>query len=37
VLRVASLDTPIPMNAELEANFLAKARFEDALKKIIDF
>ena len=37
VIRCASLDTPVPMNAELEANFLAKSRFEEQLKKIIKY
>jgi len=37
VIRVASLDTPVPMNLELENNFLAKARFEEGLKKLISF
>lgn len=31
VVRVGSLDTPVPMNADLEWNFLPKARFEEAL------
>lgn len=31
VVRSASLDTPVPMNADLEWNFLPKARFEKAL------
>ncbi|MEI6487989.1 MAG: dehydrogenase E1 component subunit alpha/beta [Bacteroidota bacterium] len=33
VVRSASLDTPVPMNAELEWNFLPKARFE---KQLVD-
>jgi len=33
VIRCASLDTPVPMNADLEINFLAKSRFE---KQLID-
>jgi len=33
VIRCASLDTPVPMNADLEINFLAKARFE---KQLVD-
>jgi len=37
VVRVASLDTPVPMNTELEWNYLPKKRFEDALKKMIDY
>lgn len=31
VVRVGSLDTPVPMNTDLEWNFLPKARFEEAL------
>ncbi len=34
VLRSASLDTPVPMNVELENNFLPKKRFEEQLKKL---
>lgn len=34
VVRSASLDTPVPMNADLEWNFLPKARFEEQLKKL---
>jgi 2-oxoisovalerate dehydrogenase E1 component len=37
VMRCASLDTPVPMNVELENNFLGKARFESELKKIVAF
>jgi len=37
VIRVASLDTPVPMNIELENNFLAKSRFEKALRKLISY
>lgn len=33
VMRCASLDTPVPMNADLEVNFLAKSRFE---KQLVD-
>lgn len=33
VIRCASLDTPVPMNADLEVNFLAKSRFE---KQLVD-
>jgi 2-oxoisovalerate dehydrogenase E1 component len=31
VMRVGSLDTPVPMNADLENNFLPKQRFRDKL------
>ncbi|MCX8080689.1 MAG: dehydrogenase E1 component subunit alpha/beta [Bacteroidia bacterium] len=37
VVRVASLDTPVPMNAELEKNFLANARLEEALEKLLQY
>jgi 2-oxoisovalerate dehydrogenase E1 component len=37
VVRCASLDTPIPMNADLEANFLAKNRFEKQLTKLVSY
>ena len=34
VVRCGSLDTPVPMNADIEWNFLPKARFEEALLKL---
>jgi len=34
VVRVASLDTPVPFAAELEQNFLPVARFEEQLLKL---
>lgn len=34
VARVGSLDTPVPMNTDLEWNFLPKARFEESLIKL---
>jgi 2-oxoisovalerate dehydrogenase E1 component len=34
VVRCGSLDTPVPMNSDLEWNFLPKARFEEALLKL---
>jgi len=37
VVRVASLDTAVPFAAELEQNFLAKARLEEALLKLRDY
>ncbi|GAA4296909.1 alpha-ketoacid dehydrogenase subunit alpha/beta [Aestuariibaculum suncheonense] len=37
VKRVASLDTPIPFNKALEAQYLAKSRFETALLELIDY
>lgn len=37
VVRVASLDTPIPFAATLEANFLPKGRFRTALESLLVF
>ncbi len=37
VVRVGSLDTPVPMNTDLEWNFLPKARFEEALKILFNY
>lgn len=37
VMRCASLDTPIPFSIELENNFLAKARINDVLKKLLAY
>ena len=37
VFRCASLDTPVPMNFDLEMNFLAKSRFESQLKKLMTY
>lgn len=37
VMRVASLDTPVPFAIPLENNFLAKNRLEEKLKEIISF
>jgi 2-oxoisovalerate dehydrogenase E1 component len=37
VLRCASLDTPVPFNIELEKAFLAKARLETALQKLLSY
>lgn len=37
VVRSASLDTPIPFNTVLEANFLASARFEEQLLQLLAF
>ena len=34
VLREGSLDTPVPMNADLEHNFLPKERFKEKLRKL---
>jgi 2-oxoisovalerate dehydrogenase E1 component len=37
VMRCASLDTPVPFNTELEANFLAKARLDEYIRKLINY
>jgi len=37
VVRCASLDTPVPFNIELEKNFLAKARLEESIEKLINY
>jgi 2-oxoisovalerate dehydrogenase E1 component len=37
VMRSASLDTPVPMNSDLEWNFLPKARFEKQLQQLISY
>lgn len=37
VLRVASLDTPVPFAADLEQQFLPKQRLDEAIKKLINF
>lgn len=34
VMREGSLDTPVPMNVDLENNFLPKERFKEKLKKL---
>ncbi len=34
VMREGSLDTPVPMNADLEVNFLPKERFKEKLLKL---
>lgn len=34
VMREGSLDTPVPMNADLEHNFLPKERFKEKLKRL---
>jgi 2-oxoisovalerate dehydrogenase E1 component len=35
VLRCASLDTPVPFNAELEKHFLAKSRLHEYVQKLL--
>lgn len=37
VMRCASLDTPIPFSIELEQNFLAKARLDETIQKLISY
>jgi len=37
VMRCASLDTAIPMNKALEDQFLAKARLEDVMRKLLSY
>ncbi|MGI8581919.1 MAG: alpha-ketoacid dehydrogenase subunit alpha/beta [Chitinophagaceae bacterium] len=37
VMRCASLDTPIPFNLELEKNFMAKARLNEVIQKLINY
>lgn len=37
VMREGSLDTPVPMNADLEINFLPKERFKEKLLKLMAY
>jgi 2-oxoisovalerate dehydrogenase E1 component len=37
VMRCASLDTPIPFNTELEKNFLANARLNEYVQKLLRY
>ncbi len=37
VMRCASLDTPVPFNIELEKNFLAKARLDEYVQKLLHY
>lgn len=37
VMREGSLDTPVPMNADLEINFLPKERFKEKLMKLLNY
>ncbi len=37
VLRCASLDTPVPFSIELEQNFLAKARLDETINRLLSF
>lgn len=37
IVRSGSLDTPVPMNADLEENFLPKHRFEEQLLQLFNY
>jgi 2-oxoisovalerate dehydrogenase E1 component len=37
VMRVASLDTPVPFALSLERNFLPKERFKEKLKELVEY
>ncbi|MFN5619918.1 MAG: hypothetical protein ACK478_01320 [Flavobacteriales bacterium] len=37
VMRCASLDTPIPFNAELEKNFLANRYLGDVISRLMQY
>lgn len=37
VMRCASLDTPVPFNTELENNFLARARLEEYINRLLEY
>ena len=37
ILRCASLDTPVPFNLELEKNFLANARLDESIQKLLAY
>jgi 2-oxoisovalerate dehydrogenase E1 component len=37
VMRCASLDTPVPFAAELERNFLAKARIDEVVRRLLAY
>jgi 2-oxoisovalerate dehydrogenase E1 component len=37
VMRCGSLDTPVPFSPELEKNFLAKARLNETIQKLINY
>jgi len=37
VMRCASLDTPVPMNQTLEADFLAKSRLAETMAKLLSY
>jgi 2-oxoisovalerate dehydrogenase E1 component len=37
ILRCASLDTPVPFNIELENNFLANARLDEYVQRLLNY
>jgi 2-oxoisovalerate dehydrogenase E1 component len=37
VVRIASLDTPIPFTTALEKNFLASARLKEGIEKLLSY
>jgi 2-oxoisovalerate dehydrogenase E1 component len=37
VMRCASLDTAIPMQKELEEQFMAKSRLEETMEKLLNY
>ena len=37
VMRLGSLDTPIPFSAHLEENYLPNGRLEEKIKQLADF
>ena len=37
VMRCASLDTPVPFSLELENNFLAKAKLDETIQKLLNY
>ncbi len=37
VMRCASLDTPVPFNAQLEKNFLANSRLDEIMNRLIQY
>lgn len=37
VIRCASMDTPVPFNANLEKNFLASSKIEEALRRLMTY
>jgi len=37
IVRCASLDTPVPFAIELEQNFMAKARLDESVQKLLNY